>query len=250
MMKIWLLAVMIVLAFIAVDITVRIGWDRFIGSVGSLVDGQRHAEQVKPGAAQQRELAQQETARHGFQQQVRQAEFWQGQDDYSCNTLGVVGSFVTIATLRDRGVTLEEILTVSPKEQEILDASAFERERRTQDDRTIRMIYANPQLTPQQVASLYRDQCRMGLYGASDREAATAMRYQQSMRGEACRFAGAIAREIVHSRDEGTTAAEAVLLTKKFLAVRLFTITQAVAEYWTTMVFTIYAQPRLTAVQA
>ena len=46
MMKICLIAVMIVLALIAVDITVRIGWDRFISGIGSLMDGQRHAEHL------------------------------------------------------------------------------------------------------------------------------------------------------------------------------------------------------------
>ena len=53
-MKVWLIAVMIVLAFMAVDITVRIGWDRLISGIGSLVDGQQHAEQVSPGTAQPR----------------------------------------------------------------------------------------------------------------------------------------------------------------------------------------------------
>ena len=53
-MKVWLIAVMIVLAFMAVDITVRIEWDRFISGIGSLVDGQRHAEQVNPDIAQPR----------------------------------------------------------------------------------------------------------------------------------------------------------------------------------------------------
>ena len=51
MMKICLIAVMIVLALIAVDITVRIGWDRFISGIGSLVDGQRHAEQLPKQSA-------------------------------------------------------------------------------------------------------------------------------------------------------------------------------------------------------
>jgi hypothetical protein len=46
MMKIWLIAVMIVLAFVAIDITVRIGWNRFVGGIGSLTDGQRRAEQL------------------------------------------------------------------------------------------------------------------------------------------------------------------------------------------------------------
>jgi len=51
MMKICLIAVMIVLALIAVDITLRIGWDRFISGIGSLVDGQRHAEQLPKQSA-------------------------------------------------------------------------------------------------------------------------------------------------------------------------------------------------------
>src|SRR5262249_60398808 len=55
-MKVWLIAVMIVLALMAVDITVRIGWDRFISGIGSLVDGQRHAEQVSPDTAQPRTI--------------------------------------------------------------------------------------------------------------------------------------------------------------------------------------------------
>src|SRR5262245_31205197 len=54
MMRIWLIAVMILLALIAADITVRIGWGRLISGIGTLVDGQRHAEQVSPGTAQPR----------------------------------------------------------------------------------------------------------------------------------------------------------------------------------------------------
>ena len=53
-MKTGLIAVMVVLALIAVDITVRIGWDRFISGIGSLVDGQRHAKRVSPDIAQPR----------------------------------------------------------------------------------------------------------------------------------------------------------------------------------------------------
>src|SRR5215470_17414482 len=54
MMKICLIAVMIVLALIAVDITVRIGWDRFISGIGSLVDQYWHVKQVSPNTAQSR----------------------------------------------------------------------------------------------------------------------------------------------------------------------------------------------------
>jgi hypothetical protein len=43
-MKVWLIAVMIVLALMALDVTVRIGWDRFSSGIGTLVDGQRYAE--------------------------------------------------------------------------------------------------------------------------------------------------------------------------------------------------------------
>lgn len=51
MMKIWLIAVLVVLAFIAVDITVRIGWARLISGIGSLVDGQRHVEHLTKQSA-------------------------------------------------------------------------------------------------------------------------------------------------------------------------------------------------------
>lgn len=52
MLKIWLIAVMVVLALIAVDITVRIGWDRFSSGIGSLVGEYWYVKQVSPASAQ------------------------------------------------------------------------------------------------------------------------------------------------------------------------------------------------------
>jgi hypothetical protein len=53
-MKMWLAAILAVLTLVALDITVRIGWGRFTSAIGSLVEGQQQAEQVKPDTAQQR----------------------------------------------------------------------------------------------------------------------------------------------------------------------------------------------------
>jgi hypothetical protein len=52
MIKMWLVGLLIILTLIAIDITVRIGWDRFASGIGSLVDGQRQAEQPKPDPVQ------------------------------------------------------------------------------------------------------------------------------------------------------------------------------------------------------
>lgn len=46
-MKMWLVAILVVLTLVAVDITVRIGWDRIASVIGSLVERQRQATQVK-----------------------------------------------------------------------------------------------------------------------------------------------------------------------------------------------------------
>jgi hypothetical protein len=52
-MKMWLVAILIVLILVAIDITVRIGWDRFASGIGSLVDDYWPAEQAKPNIPQQ-----------------------------------------------------------------------------------------------------------------------------------------------------------------------------------------------------
>ena len=46
MMKIWLIAVLIVLTLIEGDITVRVGWDRFISGIGAFLDGYLHPEHL------------------------------------------------------------------------------------------------------------------------------------------------------------------------------------------------------------
>jgi hypothetical protein len=38
-MKMWLAAFLVVLTLVAIDMTVRIGWDRFVSGSGFFVDG-------------------------------------------------------------------------------------------------------------------------------------------------------------------------------------------------------------------
>jgi hypothetical protein len=52
-MKMWLLGILAVLILIAVDITVRIGWDRFTSGIVSLMDEYWPTEQAKPDTVQQ-----------------------------------------------------------------------------------------------------------------------------------------------------------------------------------------------------
>ena len=138
-MKVWLIAVMIVLALMAVDITVRIGWDRFISGIGSLVDGQRHAEQVKPSAAQQRSIPNQleplmpapvpALTPEGKQRPESPApaetpEAVRSPSDFVVMPGKLVGNF-------SLGMTREEILKIAPKPQETFPDRLVYKSRKT-----------------------------------------------------------------------------------------------------------------------
>ena len=139
MMKIWLIAVMIALALIAVDITVRIGWDRFISGMGSLVDGQQHAEQVSPGTAQPRTTPPQQKPlppapvpaltpegkqRPESSTSVETPEPVRSSSDFVVIPGKLVGNF-------SLGMTREAILKIAPKPQETLPDRLVYKSRKT-----------------------------------------------------------------------------------------------------------------------
>ena len=126
LMKICLIAVMTILAFVAVDITIRIGWDRFISGIGSLVDGQQHAEQVSPDSAQPRTMPPQQNPlprapvpaltpegkpRPESSASVETPEPVKAPSDFVVMPGKLVGNF-------SLGMTREEIRKIAPKPQE------------------------------------------------------------------------------------------------------------------------------------